>query len=128
MLYPILTKNSNEKITTTWVISPSFQDEDVKKIMNRLDSNRWGDLGIYSEEGINIDKTNRKAKSQLLHPNPQDGHPFTYLSSVISTINDAHWNFDIRYIDFFNDPPAVFKYEVGGKHDWHVDYNPTQST
>ena len=39
MLYPILTKNSNEKITTTWVISPSFQDEDVKKIMNRLDSN-----------------------------------------------------------------------------------------
>ena len=130
MLYPIKT-NSNAKITTTCAVSQFFKDEDIKKIMNRLDSNAWGDLGVYSEESSNnsaVDKTNRKGKGQMIHPNPQDGHPFPYLSSIISTINDAQWNFDIRYIDFFNDPPAVFKYEAGGKHEWHVDHIPTQST
>ena len=130
MLYPITT-NSNAKITTTCAVSQFFKDEDIKKIMNRLDSNAWGDLGVYSEESSNnsaVDKTNRKGKGQMIQPNPQDGHPFPYLSSIISTINDAQWNFDIRYIDFFKDPPAVFKYEVGGKHEWHVDHIPTQST
>ena len=130
MLYPIST-NGNAKITTTCAVSRSFEDKDIKKIMNRLDSNAWGDLGVYSEESINndaIDATSRKGKGQLLAPNAQDAHPFPRLSNVISQINDSHWNFDIRYIDFINDSPAVFKYEVGGKHDWHFDSIPTQST
>ena len=130
MLYPIST-NGNAKITTTCAVSRSFEDEDIKKIMNRLDSNAWGDLGVYSEESINndaIDATSRKGKGQLLAPNAQDAHPFPRLPNVISQINDSHWNFDIRYIDFINDSPAVFKYEVGGKHDWPIDSIPTQST
>ena len=130
MLYPILT-NGNEKITTTCAASRSFKDEDIKKIMNRLDSNKWGDLGVYSEGGVDnnaVDATRRKGKGQLLAPNPEDGHPFPQLSHMIAKINDAHWNFDIRYIDFMNDSPAVFKYEVGGKFGWHFDCIPTQST
>ena len=99
--------------------------------MNRLDSNAWGDLGVYSEESSNnnaVDSSSRKGKGQLLAPNLQDAHPFPQLSQMIATINDSHWNFDIRYIDFINDSPAVFKYGGGGKHDWHFDSIPTQST
>jgi PKHD-type hydroxylase len=130
MLYPIST-NGNAKITTTCAVSQFFKDEDIKKIMNRLDSNAWGDLGVYSEESSNnnaVDSSSRKGKGQLLAPNLQDAHPFPQLSQMIATINDSHWNFDIRYIDFINDSPAVFKYGVGGKHDWHFDSIPTQST
>ena len=130
MLYPIST-NGNAKITTTCAVSQFFNDEDIKKIMNRLDSNAWGDLGVYSEESSNnnaVDSTSRKGKGQLLAPNPEDSHPFPHLSRVMAQINDSHWNFDIRYIDFINDSPAVFKYEVGGKFGWHFDCIPTQPT
>ena len=134
MLYPMLA-NNNKMATIKYVASKCFTDEDIEKVKNRLDTNKWKEATVYSDRGDNlfidpntIDTTGRKAKSQYLLPNQQDGHPFPQITHIISDINNNYWNYDLRYITFADDAPAIFKYELGGKHSWHIDCSPTQAT
>ena len=129
MLYPMLA-NNNKMATIKYVASKCFTDEDIEKVKNRLDTNKWVEATVYREkENANIiDITGRKAKSQYLLPNQQDAHPFPQITHIISNINNNYWNYDLRYITFADDAPAIFKYELGGKHLWHIDCSQTQAT
>ena len=122
--------NNNKMATIKYVASKCFTDEDIEKVKNRLDTNKWVEATVYREkENANIiDITGRKAKSQYLLPNQQDAHPFPQITHIISNINNNYWNYDLRYITFADDAPAIFKYELGGKHSWHIDCSPTQAT
>ena len=109
MLYPMLA-NNNKMATIKYIASECFTDEDIEKVKNRLDTNKWVEATVYREkENANIiDITGRKAKSQYLLPNQQDAHPFPQITHIISNINNNYWNYDLRYITFADDAPAIF--------------------
>ena len=122
MLYHLLA-NSNKKIATEYVYSKCLNDEEIKKIIESLNPDNWQDAQVYqNHESGKIDKSRRILKLQSLIPNNQDGFPLPQITHQISNINNNFWNFDIRYINFMEDGPAVFKYPIGGKFTWHIDF------
>ena len=123
--------NSNTNIATECVTVKCFKDEEVKKIIESLKPNVWRDAEVYQKESETkreIDKTRRSHKLQALLPDPEDGFPLPQITYLISNINSTHWNFDIRYINFINDFPSIFKYTLEEKFDWHFDCVPNQAT
>ena len=122
MLYH-LPANSNKKIATEYVYSKCLSDEEIKKIIESLNPDNWQDAQVYqNHESGKIDETRRILKLQSLIPNNQDGFPLPQITHQISNINNNFWNFDISYINFLEDGPAVFKYSIGGKFTWHIDF------
>jgi PKHD-type hydroxylase len=136
MLYPIPT-SSNKEVTTRYVISTFLKEEGIKKIKNSIDPDKWQDAGVYNE-GYNkegkasvasftttgrINTETRKHKLQPLFPIPPDNFPFPEITNLISNVNSNYWKFDLRYINFMRDTPTIFKYTLGGKFNWHFDFN-----
>ena len=144
MLYQI-PANSNEKICTKYVTTKCFKDEEIKKIIESLKPGAWRDAGVYQNpEAGTINKSHRKCEIQLLEKLLQqvdieeceikllsyevEDFPLPQITHQISNINNNFWNFDIRYIPMREDSPAVFKYPIGGKFNWHMDITPAAAT
>ena len=122
MLFPLRT-NTNKKIVSQYVVASLLNDNQIEKILNKLDEKNWVESLVYNDKTKEVSKKQlRSNKEQPLWPE-EDGFPFDIIAERIFKINSEYWNFDIRYIDLSKDPPLVLKYGLNQKFDWHFDYN-----
>ena len=127
MLFPVKT-NANKKAVIQYASMPLFDDEEIKKIIDKLDEDKWDDSMVYDNKTEEISKHKiRSNKEQLLWPE-QGGFPFDIITEEIFKVNSEYWNFDIRYIDFAKDPPLVLKYALNQEFNWHFDMSGVEST
>ena len=127
MLFPLRT-NTNKKIVSQYVVASLLNDNQIEKILNKLDEKNWVESLVYNDKTKEVSKKQlRSNKEQPLWPE-EDGFPFDIIAERIFKINSEYWNFDIRYIDFSKDPPLVLKYGLNQKFDWHFDMSSQEST
>jgi PKHD-type hydroxylase len=127
MLFPVKA-NANKKAVVQYASIPLFNDKEIKKIIDKLDDNKWDDSMVYDNKTEEISKHKiRTNKEQPLWPE-QGGFPFDIITEEIFNVNSEYWNFDIRYIDFAKDPPLVLKYVLNQEFNWHFDMSGVSST
>lgn len=127
MLFPVKA-NANKKAVVQYASIPLFNDKEIKKIIDKLDDNKWDDSMVYDNKTEEISKHKiRTNKEQPLWPE-QGGFPFEIITEEIFNVNSEYWNFDIRYIDFAKDPPLVLKYVLNQEFNWHFDMSGVSST
>jgi PKHD-type hydroxylase len=127
MLFPVKA-NANKKAVVQYASIPLFNDKEIKKIIDKLDDNKWDDSMVYDNKTEEISKHKiRTNKEQPLWPE-QGGFPFEMITEEIFNVNSEYWNFDIRYIDFAKDPPLVLKYVLNQEFNWHFDMSGVSST
>jgi len=127
MLFPVKA-NANKKAVVQYASIPLFNDEEIKKIIDKLDDNKWDNSMVYDNKTEEISKHKiRTNKEQPLWPE-QGGFPFDIITEEIFKVNSEYWNFDIRYIDFAKDPPLVLKYVLDQEFNWHFDMSGVSST
>tara|TARA_R100001591_G_scaffold76330_1_gene84137 strand:+ start:82 stop:675 length:594 start_codon:yes stop_codon:yes gene_type:complete len=128
MFYSIKPKG-NPKIGHTYVGSKLFNDVGVQKIIDSLDKDWFKsqvEHSVTDEMNDDIEKT-RVGKEQNLKI-INESFPYPQISNLISEINNDYWRFDVTGFDMYNDHPQVFRYDVGGKFDWHSDVGKSAPT
>ena len=126
MYFPLPLK-INKKLEAKFINFPLFKDEQIKNILEFIDPTKWKDAEVYKGESFSGKSNDRITKLQHILPN-KNSFPFNIIGKVISDMNSHYWRFDIKHFNFSEDPAAIFKYEKGGKFDWHIDIAAKTST
>ena len=109
-----------EKVINTYVFHKSFNDKQINRIKTLL-SDDWNKAEVETGDSGRYKSDIRINEEQTLIPD-KDGFPYTQISNVVAELNRDWWNFDVTGFNFLTDHPSAFKYNVGGKFDWHYDF------
>lgn len=128
MLFP-LTPQANRHITTQYVINKFFTDETINQIFKNLSEDKWEDALVTRSADENADKNflskDRICQKQILN---YEQIPLYNIANAVRQANDEYWKFDISNINYNIDAPAIYRYNVNGLFDWHIDLSTNLST
>ena len=125
MYYPIKPRG-NRKVINTYVFHNSFNDKQINRIKTLL-SDKWNKAEVETGDSGRYSSDIRVNDEQTLIPD-KDGFPYTQIANVVAELNRDWWNFDVTGFNFLTDHPSAFKYNVGGKFDWHYDFTHSEPT
>jgi predicted 2-oxoglutarate/Fe(II)-dependent dioxygenase YbiX len=121
----LLPPTSNHLINTLYVKHKFFNDDHVKEILKEVKNEAWVD-----SDTVNPDTgQSRKTKQRICQgQNIPNNFPIENLLDVVNQLNSQYWKFNIQGIDVAKDYPFLYKYNVGGHFDWHIDMSAFIST
>ena len=121
----LLPPTSNHLINTLYVSHKFFNDDHVKEILKEVKNDAWVD-----SDTVNPDTgQSRKTKQRICQgQNIPNNFPIENLLDVVNQLNSQYWKFNLHGIDVAKDYPFLYKYNVGGHFDWHIDMSAVIST
>ena len=128
-MYYTIKPKGNRSIGYTYVCTKIFDNMGIQKIIDSLEKDWFKSEVVQSVTNeMNDDLTKQRVGNEQPLKIIDEHFPYPQISNSIAEINSDYWKFDITGFDMLTDQPQVFRYDVGGKFDWHFDVGGSSPT